>query len=63
MYAGAGNGSTATPFRPPCMAAVQIRAGKDPPVTVASPPTPSREVRLPEESGRNRSTAVARWGT
>ena len=62
MLAGFGNGITSVPSSATCIMAVQIRAGNEPPVTVARPPTPSREIGLPCLSLRNSTTAVDSWG-
>jgi len=42
IFAGGGKSRTGWPFNAPCIYAVQMRAGNEPPVTELSPPMPWR---------------------
>ena len=44
------------------MNAVQMAAGKEPPVTVSRPPVPAMDIGMPSASSLAMSTAVASCG-
>jgi hypothetical protein len=60
--AGSSNVSTGRPDRAPWLNAVQICAGNEPPVTLDSPPVPSRVTLLPFLSDLAIITAVDNCG-
>ena len=59
---GISNCCTGSPSSAAFMNAVQMRAGKDPPVTDLIPPTPDIEMGLPSAPSLTSMTAAARSG-
>ena len=59
---GVSNCDTGVPSSAPFMNAVQMRVGKDPPVTEFIPPTPESVIGLPFASSFTNITAAARSG-